>query len=66
MTDRHFSAASVAAQARRDGALTLNLHDQHPDAIAFRRAVQRAVKDGLLRREKSPPSRARYVPKEAA
>ena len=52
----------VAERARKSGCLIINQYDQSPRSLRFRRAVYRAVKAGLLKRQKSPPSAAVYVP----
>ena len=61
MTPSGYDYRDVAEKCRRFGRIEVNQYDQHPRAIRFRRAVYRAVKAGLLKRVKSPPSRATYV-----
>ena len=55
------SYSKPVEDAKRIGSIVINQFDAHPRALAYRRAVYRAVKRGLLKRVKSPPSRARYI-----
>jgi hypothetical protein len=59
------SYTSVVDTAKRLGRVSIDQYDQHPRALAYRRAVYRAVKKGLLKRVKSPPQNATYVAVEA-
>ncbi len=62
MAQQGVSYADVVAQAKRDGYIQIDQYDQHHRALRYRRAVYRAVKLGLLKRVKSPPSSATYRP----
>ena len=64
MMPQGFSYLEVAEKARRQGSIQIDQYDQRASALRYRRAVYRAVKAGLLKRVKSPPSRATYVWKE--
>lgn len=54
------SYAEPVRHAKQMGFVMVNQYDGSPSALRYRKAVYRAVKRGLLKREKSPPSRAVY------